>query len=81
MSRGFIWVLILNRIRLIAAYPLNGLSYLLILPVSFLIFGETVTPVRLMSSIMISSGVILLTFGELLASGKIKTDQRGRKLI
>ncbi|MBI9102824.1 MAG: hypothetical protein JEY99_10445 [Spirochaetales bacterium] len=76
LSRGFIWVLILNRIRLIAAYPINGLSYILILPLSALIFEEVITSGRVASSVMIASGVVLLTIGELISSGKISSGRQ-----
>ncbi len=64
LSRGFIWVLILSRMRVIAAYPLNGISYLLILPLSFFIFSEPISRVRLISTLLISAGVALLSYGE-----------------
>lgn len=75
ISRGFIWVLILNRMKLITAYPLNALSYIIILPLSALLFAETLTPVRVVSALFIAAGVALLMTGE----GIIKEAEKGEE--
>ena len=64
ITRGFIWVLILNRMKLIAAYPLNALSYILILPLSAFLFAEAISLVRAVSAFFIAAGVALLMLGE-----------------
>ena len=66
--RGLIWVLILARMNLITAYPLNGLSYLLILPVSFFIFGETISRERFIGALITSAGVACLLTGNYIVS-------------
>lgn len=64
ITRGFIWILILNRMKLIAAYPLNALSYILILPLSAFLFAEAISLVRAVSAFFIAAGVALLMLGE-----------------
>jgi len=64
LTRGFLWVLILSRLRLVAAYPLNGLAYVLILPLSSLVFGETVTPAQAAGGVLILAGIICIARGE-----------------
>ena len=64
LARGFLWVLILGRLKIIAAYPLNGLIYLAIIPVSHFLFNESTGPARITGAAVTAAGVILLTMGE-----------------
>ena len=68
--------MILNRMKLIAAYPLNALSYILILPLSAFLFAETISPVRIVSSFFIAAGVALLMLGEAKVKEREKEEVR-----
>lgn len=64
LSRGMLWILLLNRLPLISVYPLSGLSYVMILPLSNIVFSEVVSTVRLTSALLIAAGVAFITLGE-----------------
>lgn len=64
LLRGLLWVVVLRTRRLVYAYPILALTYPLILVLSALIFGEAVTPGRLMGSALIVIGVVLISHSE-----------------
>ena len=62
-ARGFIWLLILRRMSLTAAYPFTGMIYVLILPVSAFVFGDSISVVRVVGAVLIFAGVMLTAAG------------------
>jgi multidrug transporter EmrE-like cation transporter len=55
-----IWIIVLSRVDLSLAYPMLGLGYVIVLLTSWLIFGESVTPLRWAGALMIVAGVVLV---------------------
>ena len=55
------WLAALSRVDLSYAYPFASLSYVIMLIASWLVFGETITPLRLIGSAVIIAGVILIS--------------------
>ena len=64
ISRGFLWIFIIRRMRLVFAYPVMSLNYILVLLVSYFIFNEEIVSTNLIGAGLISLGVILIGFGE-----------------
>ncbi len=64
ISRGFIWIFIVRRMRLVFAYPVMSVNYILVLLVSYFIFDEQIVSTNLIGAGLISLGVILIGFGE-----------------
>lgn len=56
-----LWLVVLSRENLSFAYPMLGLSYVLIVLVSKLVLGEPVTLTRMIGAATISLGVIIIT--------------------
>ena len=67
ISRGFIWIFIVRRMRLVFAYPLMSINYILVLLVSYFIFNEEVVSTNLIGTGLIGLGVILVGVGEKIA--------------
>ncbi len=61
--RAFIWMLVLRRLSLSAAYPFTGAVYLLILPLSMLIFDEKPGWARFAGALLIFAGIIFTAAG------------------
>lgn len=60
---GFIlWVLVLSKLELSYAYPFLALSYVFILIASWLILGETISPMRLVGVIIVCAGIVIIGF-------------------
>src|SRR5690606_32658051 len=57
------WVLCLNYLDLSYAYPFTGLTYVLVLGCSWLLFGETVSLPRILGVMAICLGVGLIPVG------------------
>lgn len=55
--RGLLWVLVLKRLPLTVAYPFTGAVYLLILPLSMLLFGESPEWSRFAGAALIFAGI------------------------
>jgi drug/metabolite transporter (DMT)-like permease len=70
ISRGVLWVLILKRVNLLAAYPFTGIIYLLILPISYLVFDESITRWQIWGAAMIFIGIMLNAAGNAAAVKK-----------
>ena len=64
LSRGFIWIFIIRRMRLVFAYPVMSLNYILVLLVSYFFFDEKIISTNLIGAGFISAGVILIGLGE-----------------
>ena len=54
------WIVVLSRVDLSLAYPMLGLGYVFVLVISWLIFGEAVSPLRWIGTLMIVAGVVLV---------------------
>ena len=64
LSRGFLWIFIIRRMRLVFAYPVMSLNYILVLLVSHFFFHEEVVSTNLLGAGFITAGVIFIGFGE-----------------
>jgi multidrug transporter EmrE-like cation transporter len=56
-----IWIRVLGELDLSRAFPLSGVSYVLILASSWLLFGEHITLLQLAGSALILAGVWLIS--------------------
>jgi drug/metabolite transporter (DMT)-like permease len=54
------WLVALSRVDLSYAYPFASLSYVLMLAASWLLFGEQITALRLLGTLVVCSGVFLI---------------------
>ena len=57
-----IWFAVLSRAQLNVVYPLQSLSYILLLVGSIVVFHEQVTPVRWLGVVVILFGVVLVSW-------------------
>jgi len=64
ISRGFLWVFIIRRMRLVFAYPVLSINYILVLLVSYFVFNEQIVLSNLVGAGLISLGVVLIGLGE-----------------
>ena len=55
------WLAALSRVDLSYAYPFASLSYVLMLIASWLLFSENITPVRLLGTMVVGMGVLLIS--------------------
>ena len=55
------WLVVLSRVDLSYAYPFASLSYVVMLTFSWLIFKENITSLRLLGSLVIMLGVLLIS--------------------
>ncbi|HBF29584.1 MAG TPA: transporter [Rhizobium sp.] len=53
----FIWMTVLSELDLSKAFPLSALSYILIMAVAFLVFGEPVQPLNMIATLLILAGL------------------------
>jgi len=67
--RGFLWIFVLRRLKLVLAYPLMSIGYVLILFISRSLFDEMITPGKAGGSLLLITGVILVSIGEAKLSG------------
>jgi len=63
-SRGFLWIFIIRRMRLVFAYPILSINYIFVLLVSYFLFHEKIISSNLIGAGFISLGVVLIGFGE-----------------
>jgi drug/metabolite transporter (DMT)-like permease len=54
------WIIVLSRVDLSLAYPMLGLGYVFVLLISWLVFGEAVSALRWVGTLMIVAGVVLV---------------------
>lgn len=57
------WLVALSHLDLSYAYPFASLSYALMILGSWLMFGENITPFRIVGSLIICCGVIVVSRG------------------
>jgi drug/metabolite transporter (DMT)-like permease len=62
--RGVIWVFLLSKLKLLFAYPLMSSTYVLVLVIAAHLFGEVITPSNIAGSLLIMTGITLLSLGE-----------------
>jgi drug/metabolite transporter (DMT)-like permease len=55
------WLAALSRVDLSFAYPFASLSYIVMIIASWQLFGETITPLRLLGTFAIMAGVLLIS--------------------
>ena len=55
------WLAALSRVDLSYAYPFASLSYVLMLIASWLLFSENITPVRLLGTMVVGMGALLIS--------------------
>ncbi|MFN8637780.1 MAG: EamA family transporter [Chloroflexota bacterium] len=60
VSGTFFWLVTLSRVDLSFAYPFASLNYVFVLAGSWLLLGETISPVRLAGVLAICAGVCLV---------------------
>lgn len=58
---AIIWLVVLSKVDLSFAYPMMGLSYVLILFISKIFLKENVMPLRWFGAILICTGVVLIS--------------------
>ena len=57
----FFWILALSKVDLSYAYPMLSIGYVLIFLFSWWLFGESVTPIRLLGTVIVCVGVYLIS--------------------
>ena len=57
------WLAALSRVDLSYAYPVASVSYVIMILASWLLLNETITPMRILGSIVIGIGVFLISRG------------------
>ena len=65
LMRGLLWVFLLRRLKLVLAYPLMSVGYILVLFVSFQFFGESLTPGKIIGALLLMLGVTAVSCGEM----------------
>ncbi len=55
------WLAALSRVDLSYAYPFASLSYVVMLLAAWFIFGENITPLRLLGTLVVGLGVFLIS--------------------
>ncbi|WP_448593418.1 SMR family transporter [Thermoflexus hugenholtzii] len=60
LGGSLFWLTALSRIELSLAYPFAGLNYVLIVIASYLLFGESLNPMRVIGVLLIALGVSLV---------------------
>lgn len=64
IMRGLVWIYVLKKIKLVYAYPLMSVTYILILAIAAWLFDESITLSNIVGSVGIIMGVFLLSIGE-----------------
>lgn len=59
---SFIWIYVLSKTELSLAYPMISLSYVIVLIISYFIFGESITFIKIFGIILIILGVNILLY-------------------
>ena len=55
------WLVALSRVNLSYAYPFASLSYVVMLVASWQLFSEHITPLRLLGTLVVGLGVLLIS--------------------
>jgi drug/metabolite transporter (DMT)-like permease len=61
MCGTLFWLTALSRVDLSYAYPFASLSYIVMLTASWLLFNENITPMRVLGSVVVGLGVLLIS--------------------
>jgi multidrug transporter EmrE-like cation transporter len=61
---SLVWLIALRRLPLSYAYPMVSLGYVVVVILSWRIFGETIPPLRIVALGVILTGVLLLALSE-----------------
>lgn len=56
-----VWLMVLSRVEVSLAYPLSSVGYVLMAITAYFLFGEDVTPLRMIGICVIVFGVYLLS--------------------
>ena len=64
LLRGVIWIWVVRNLRLVFAYPILSLNYILVLAASSVLFGESITFFNTAGASLIAGGVLLTGMGE-----------------
>jgi multidrug transporter EmrE-like cation transporter len=56
-----VWLMVLSRIEVSLAYPLTSLGFVLTALAGYLLFQETLSPLRIIGILIIILGIILVT--------------------
>ena len=62
--RGIVWINILKKIDLSIAYPITSISIVFVMVFSHFLFNETLTVNKIIGSVFIISGSIIITLKE-----------------
>ncbi|WP_165496657.1 EamA family transporter [Haematobacter massiliensis] len=62
-SSAFVWIYVLSKVSLSVAYPMVGLSFVVVLMLSVLVLGETVKLGQIMGCGLILAGIVMVTHG------------------
>ena len=57
---AILWLFVLARLPLTAAYPFVGLGFIITMLLGVMALGEAVTPMRLLGTVMIATGCVLV---------------------
>jgi drug/metabolite transporter (DMT)-like permease len=60
LAATIFWLVALSRVDLSYAYPFASLSYVIMLIASWLLFKESLTPIRLLGTLVICLGVFII---------------------
>ena len=58
-SASILWIFALSKVQLSWAYPFMGLSFVMILLLSALVFGETLDIYKVLGALLICTGVVV----------------------
>jgi drug/metabolite transporter (DMT)-like permease len=60
VMRGVLWILVLKRLPLSVAYPCLSVVYVIVLFASVPAFGETLTPAKVVGTLLVLGGVAIV---------------------
>ena len=60
---AFLWIVVLSELDLSIAYPILGLTYILVLLLSFFFLGESLSILKVTGTLFVLFGVALIGFG------------------
>lgn len=60
---AFLWMIVLSREELNFAYPFMALTYVLVLIVGYFFLGETLTVNKVLGTLLVAVGVVVITRG------------------
>ena len=58
---ALLWIIVLSHLEVSKAYPILGLSYIFVLLLSFFFLGESLTLTKILGSLLILFGVVLIS--------------------